>query len=127
MTSAFDFSSARASDKPDVIKSCCARLYESDYARLLLGDSFHPGGMALTERLGSMLALGPGKRVLDVAAGVGTSAIHLARTFGCDVIGVDYGAENVKAAAAQADAGDRVRFEQGDAEISVLAQLRSMP
>ena len=33
------------------IKACCARLYESDWARLLLGDSFHPGGLALTDHI----------------------------------------------------------------------------
>ena len=37
------------------VKSCCAALYSSDWARLLLGDSFHPGGLALTERLGTRL------------------------------------------------------------------------
>ena len=26
------------------IKACCTNLYESDWAKLLLGDSFHPGG-----------------------------------------------------------------------------------
>ena len=64
------------------IKTCCASLYESDWTRLLLGDSFHPGGLNLTERLGELLDLGPGQRVLDVAAGVGTSAIFLARLRG---------------------------------------------
>ena len=33
---------------PIAIKQCCAGLYESDAARLLLGDSFHPGGAKLT-------------------------------------------------------------------------------
>ena len=59
-------------------KSCCATLYAGDWARLLLGPSYHPGGLALTERLGTLLGLTPGARVLDVAAGRGTSAIHLA-------------------------------------------------
>jgi arsenite methyltransferase len=59
----------------DEVKACCAALYESDWARLLLGDSLHPGGLALTERLGSLLGLGPGDRVLDVACGPGTSAL----------------------------------------------------
>ena len=31
------------------VKSCCATLYESDIARMLLGDSFHPGGLRLTQ------------------------------------------------------------------------------
>jgi arsenite methyltransferase len=103
----------------DDLKSCCATLYESDFARLLLGDSFHPGGIRLTERLGELLELRPGVRVLDVAAGKGESAIFLARRFGCEVAGIDFGRANVK------EAGDRVEaagvaklvhIRQGDAE-----------
>ena len=48
------------------LKQCCANLYESDIAKLLLGDSFHPGGLKLTERLARLLQLGPQSRVLDV-------------------------------------------------------------
>jgi SAM-dependent methyltransferase len=101
------------------VKSCCANVYESDWARLLLGDSFHPGGLALTERLGELLGLSPGKRVLDVAAGKGASAIFLARRFGCEVVGVDYSGRNVAEAvraAEEAGVDDLVSFRQGDAE-----------
>ena len=101
------------------IKACCAQLYESDWARWLLGDSFHPGGLALTERLGVMLGLQPGQHVLDVAAGHGASAIFLAQRFGCDVLGVEYGSRAVAQAteAARAAGVDgRVRFDLGDAE-----------
>lgn len=101
------------------IKSCCAVAYQSEWAKLLLGDSFHPGGLALTEHLGRALGLGAQMRVLDVAAGKGASAIHLARTFGCQVVGIDYGGESVAAArlAAQEAAVDHlVTFVQGDAE-----------
>jgi hypothetical protein len=61
------------------LKSCCAALYQSDFARLLLGDCFHPGGLRLAACLGEKLELSPGKRVLDVACGNGGSAIFLAR------------------------------------------------
>jgi len=101
------------------IKACCAAVYESDWARLLLGDSFHPGGLALTEQLGTLIGLGPGQRVLDVAAGTGTSAIFLAERFGCEVVGIDYGRDSValaNAAASEAGLANRVRIEQGDAE-----------
>lgn len=101
------------------LKSCCAQLYESDYAKLLLGDSYHPGGLELTEVLGEVLELTPQSRVLDVAAGKGTSAIHLAESFGCQVVGVDYGAANIKLAnetAAERGVAQRVTFQVGDAE-----------
>ena len=77
------------------VKTCCARVYETEAARLLLGDSFHPGGVQLTARLGELLDLGPSSRVMDVAAGRGTSALFLAERFGCEVVGVDYGAQSV--------------------------------
>ncbi len=101
------------------LKACCAALYEIDWARLLLGDSFHPGGLALTELLGTLLELGPDCRVLDVAAGKGASAIFLARHFGCQVVGLDYSAKNIAQAAAAAEhagVGEQVQFRQGDAE-----------
>ena len=101
------------------VKTCCAAAYQSEWARLLLGDSFHPGGLALTERLGRALGLAPGRRVLDVAAGRGASAIHLARTFDCAVVGVDFGGESVIAAAEAAELAGvphLARFAWGDAE-----------
>ena len=101
------------------IKTCCAALYESDWARLLLGDSFHPGGMALTRHLGDLMGLGPQDCVLDVAAGPGTSARFLAEQFGCEVVGIDYSSEMVTQAntlTLEAGLAERVRFEQADAE-----------
>ncbi len=105
--------------EPEALKACCARLYENDWVRWLLGESFHPGGLALTERLGVLLDLQPGQRVLDVAAGRGASAIFLAQRFGCDVLGVEYSAQAVAQAteaARQAGLVGRVHFERGDAE-----------
>ena len=85
------------------LKSCCAAVYQSDFARMLLGDSFHPGGQRLTARLGEHLGLGPGSRVLDVASGKGESAIFLARQFGCEVVGVDFGPQSVGEANTRAE------------------------
>jgi ubiquinone/menaquinone biosynthesis C-methylase UbiE len=107
--------------RPDAedVKTCCAALYESDWARLLLGETFHPGGLALTERLGTLLGLGPGDRVLDVACGPGTSALHLAAAFGCQVVGTDLSAANLaraRAEAARQGLAGRASFQPGDAE-----------
>ncbi len=33
-----------------VVKACCALLYEHELTGWLLGESFHPGGAALTDR-----------------------------------------------------------------------------
>lgn len=101
------------------LKSCCADVYQSDLARILLGESFHPGGLKLTERVGALLELRPGMRLLDVASGKGTSAVFLARRFGCHVVGLDFGSTNVEAATRAASDGgvaNLVTFRQGDAE-----------
>jgi arsenite methyltransferase len=101
------------------VKQCCARLYESEIVRRVLGESFHPGGIALTERLGALLELSPEHVVLDAASGNGTSALFLAQRFGCQVIGVDLGAGNIARATTEAERlelADRVRFQVADAE-----------
>jgi ubiquinone/menaquinone biosynthesis C-methylase UbiE len=101
------------------VKQCCAQLYESDLAKILLGDSFHPGGLRLTEGLGELLRLTPESRVLDVASGTGTSAFFLAERFGCHVVGIDYSSQNIVQAnelAATKGLESRVRFDRGDAE-----------
>jgi arsenite methyltransferase len=103
----------------EATKACCADVYASDSARLLLGESLHPGGLALTERLGVLLGLHAQTRVLDLAASRGTSALHLARLFGCHVVGVDYGARNValaRDAATEQGLAEQVQFMQADAE-----------
>lgn len=101
------------------IKACCTTAYSSEAVRFLLGDSFHPGGAALTARLGRALAVGSGKTIADIASGLGTSAIQIASERGCRVVGVELSAENVRLAtraAEEAGVGERVRFVCGDAE-----------
>jgi SAM-dependent methyltransferase len=104
---------------PEQVKACCADAYGSDLAALLLGDSYHPGGLALTRRLATVLGLQGGECVLDVAAGRGTTAVMLAREYGTRVDGLDLSPANValgQGAAAGAELGDRVAFSVGDAE-----------
>jgi SAM-dependent methyltransferase len=110
--------------EPADVKQCCARLYESDIVSLLLGESYHPGGVALTERLGVLLNLTAESHVLDAASGRGTSALYLAQRFGCRATGLDLSQQNIDRAAAEAvrlGLSDRVRFERADAERLPLA------
>ncbi|MCH0562990.1 MULTISPECIES: class I SAM-dependent methyltransferase [unclassified Streptomyces] len=101
------------------LKACCAAAYGSDIVALLLGESYHPGGTALTRRLADGLGLAPGARVLDVASGRGTTALLLADAYGAEADGVDYAPANTalaQGAARAAGLTDRVRFTTGDAE-----------
>lgn len=105
--------------EPETLKACCAAAYSSDLVSLLLGDSYHPGGLALTRRLVDATGVGPGQQVLDVASGRGTSALMVAREHGARVVGVDLSAANVALATAAASAAAPsgvARFEVGDAE-----------
>ena len=98
----------------DELKACCASVYASAVARFLLGDSFHPGGAALTYRLATALAVGPGSVVADVGCGPGTSAVRVAEETGCDVVGIDLQPPD-------GTGHPRVRFVHGDAEALPLA------
>lgn len=101
------------------IKACCADLYAKPAVSWLLGDSLHPGGLGLTQRLGRMLDLAPSHRTLDVACGNGMSAVLLAREFGCVVVGVDLAQPLVSRArmvARQERIGGLLDFALGDAE-----------
>jgi SAM-dependent methyltransferase len=110
---------AGAAGDTDAAKSCCAAVYGIDLVGLFLGESYHPGGIELTRRLADLVAVQPGEDVLDVASGIGTTAILLAAERHAAVVGVDLGAAQVAKATARAAAAgmsDRVRFEVGDAE-----------
>lgn len=82
---------------PEDVKSCCAGVYSSDAVALLLGDSYHPGGAALTRRLAGLVKLRPGHRVADIVSGPG--AVQRAERMS-NRLGLS----------------DRVRFHVGDAE-----------
>lgn len=104
---------------PEEIKSCCAAAYGQDAVALVLGESYHPGGLALTRRLADSLGLRGGQRVADIASGPGVTACTLAGEYRVSVDGVDLGGstvERARVAAAQAGLADEVRFHLGDAE-----------
>ena len=103
----------------ETIKVCCAVGYSSDLVSLLLGDSYHPGGLVLTRRLLDQLGLAPGSRLVDVASGIGTTALLAATEYGVRADGVDLSPANVALATGAAAArglDDRVIFQLGDAE-----------
>ena len=100
-------------------KICCADLYSSELARLILGDSLHPGGLRATNRLGRAMGLQPGWRVLDLACGLGASATAISRVFKCHVTGLDLGADAATASRQRSldePIPPNVDFVRGDAE-----------
>jgi ubiquinone/menaquinone biosynthesis C-methylase UbiE len=104
---------------PERLKACCAAAYGSDIVALLLGDSYHPGGRALTRRLADGLGLRAGADVLDVASGAGATARLLAEHYHVCVDGVDLSPAIVGRArrlTERAGLSDRVRFHVGDAD-----------
>ena len=110
-------SSTNAMLSEQEINVCCAISYSHPLARWLLGDSFHPGGLALTARLGQALGVGAESHVLDIGSGRGVSAVHLAQTFGCKVTGITLESDGIEAGdrlAAQRGVEDRVSFVEGD-------------
>ncbi len=81
-------------------------------------EVLHPGGLRNTDALARMCGVAAGMRVLDVGSGKGAAAMHLARHFGCTVVGVDHMDAMVAAAtenARQAGPAHRVTFVRGDA------------
>ena len=104
---------------PEEVKACCAASYQGDAVALILGQSYHPGGLELTRRLAGCLSLRKGEKVLDVASGPGATAFLLGREFGVEVEGVDLGEQSVATANAKAQevgVSASVRFRVGDAE-----------
>jgi SAM-dependent methyltransferase len=70
------------------------------------------------DRFGASLRLGRGSRLLEVACGSGGPALHLARTTGCEIVGVDLHDDGVAQAARMArEAGldARASFRRADA------------
>ncbi len=97
-------------------KACCADLYQSDLAKLIMGDTLHPGGLGLTNKLGRLMAIQPGDLVADLASARGESARALGRVFRCTVMGVEFGAEAVRYSSVAVPATGRAHFVRGDAE-----------
>lgn len=101
------------------LKACCATGYSTDAVALLLGPSYHPGGLGLTRRLLDTVEVRPGDRMVDVASGIGTTSLLAAGEYEAYVDGVDLSVANVTLANGAAQAGgvaERAMFRHGDAE-----------
>jgi len=87
--------------------SCCAAFYSRPDVRLLLGDSWHPGGVELTLDLARRLGLESDATVLDIACGDGASLRAISDSLSVRGIGID--------TAPTASGNGRIEFRAGDA------------
>lgn len=98
-------------------KSCCARFYEQQELKLLLGDYWHPGGPDLTLELGHELQIESKHQVLDIASGLGSTGALLAKNFQCNVTCVDLSKAVLSAAKTRtSDFAKQLSFCGSDAE-----------
>jgi SAM-dependent methyltransferase len=82
----------------------------------------HPGGRRATEELFRFADLQPGQHVLDAGAGCGTTAIEIARRFGCNVTAIDI--DPIMLASARAN----VRAAGLDGQVTVTeADIQAIP
>jgi SAM-dependent methyltransferase len=101
---------------PDL--SCCADLYAVPLVRAILGDSLHPGGLALTQAAVKPLGLSKDHQLLDVACGPGASTLMLAQVYQCQITGVDVDVSAIQSAWQEARRyrlHRRVNFIEADA------------
>lgn len=77
-----------------------------------------PGGKEATDRIISACGITSKSKVLEVGPNMGTTAIYLAKTFGCHITGIDNHAESVEKARANIRLNkleDFVNIQQGNA------------
>jgi SAM-dependent methyltransferase len=89
-----------------------------DFMAYLDVPFFVIGGIESTERLAELCEISEGTKVLVVGCGTGNNAIHLAKTVGCDIIGVDIAKKMVERATQIAEEEkntDKAQFLVGDA------------
>ena len=99
------------------LNACCSLSYGHPVARWLMGDSFHPGGLALTSQLALAAGIDANSIVPDIGSGLGATAVHLAKTVGCQVVGVTLEQEGVETGYRMArhhELNGKVTFIKGD-------------
>ena len=77
-----------------------------------------PGGVVATDWLLEKGNIKADSKVLEVACNMGTTLIHIAKKYGCDIVGVDLdekAVEKAKKKVKDNDLEDKVKFMEGDA------------
>jgi SAM-dependent methyltransferase len=82
------------------------RVEDMNYFELLawLGiGSSHPGGFPATKQNLAAVQVKPGEYVLDAGCGNGLTACHLAKTIGCQIMGIDINPQMIEKAGLRAE------------------------
>jgi arsenite methyltransferase len=85
----------------------------------LWGFTKHFGGLKATDELAEMCHIDRDAYVLEIGCGVGTTTCHLAKKYGCRVIGIDLSEKMVewsRTRARRKDVTERVELRQADAQ-----------
>src|SRR5436189_4942019 len=115
---------AEPEEKVDLYDTSYGGFAEAVYAEVRREAYGHEIGQAswLTreelDRFGSDLRLGASSRLLEIASGSGGPALHLVRSTGCEVVGIDFnneGVANANRLASEAGLDARARFVDADA------------
>ncbi len=93
---------------------CSGNLYRIGARENFLGETWHPGGMVLSSRVGQQIGAHDSDLILDVGCGVGTTSRLLSEQFGCRVVGMDVSSANAGDALRRSKGNDRVSFLAGD-------------
>ncbi len=78
----------------------------------------HPGGMKATRQLLDQLQITEDSKVVDIACGKGTTALYIAKLYGCNVIGIDVEKDLIEEAnqlVRKKGLEHKVTFQVGDA------------
>lgn len=89
-----------------------------------VGEAAFAARAQLTDRLGGLLALEKGDRVLEIGCGAGRATIQIANTFGVQAVGVDVSKNAIRnaiAAAKDLEALGKVQFRAEDAAVLPFA------
>ena len=106
---------AKCSDECTSVSRCDIFDFMAKYVGMTV---VHPGGFTATNELLNRLNIDQNSHVIDIACGKGTSALHIAKRYGCKVTAIDISPELIEVArhlAGKRHIAKRVNFLVGDA------------
>jgi ubiquinone/menaquinone biosynthesis C-methylase UbiE len=106
---------AKCSDECASVSRCDIFDFMANYVGMTV---VHPGGFNATNELLNKLKIDQDSHIIDIACGKGTSALYIAKRYGCKVTAIDISPELIEEArhlASKRDIAKRVNFLVCDA------------